>query len=230
MQRVLVIEDEPKTGQFISQGLSESGFLVEWARDGLDGLHLAREHAFDCIILDVMLPRLDGWGVLAALRTQQDTPVIFLTASGAVDSRVRGLRMGADDYLGKPFSFSELLERVRAVTRRGSRTERDPVLRMADLELDMSRAAARRAGQAFVLTAQEFKLLAVFVRHAHRVLSRAFLAEHVWGISFDTDTNIVDVAVRRLRAKVDEGHVLKLIRTVRGMGYCCTDRPLEAFD
>ncbi len=230
MKRVLVIEDEPKTGQFIRQGLSESGFLVEWVCDGLDGLHLAREHEFDCIILDVMLPKLDGWGVLAALRTQRDTPVIFLTANGALDSRVRGLRMGADDYLGKPFSFTELLERVRAVTRRGLRTERDALQRIADLELDMSRATARRGGKTFALTAQEFKLLSLFVRQAHRVLSRAYLAEHVWGIDFDTDTNIVDVAVRRLRAKVDDGHAVKLIRTVRGMGYCCTDRPLETVD
>jgi two-component system, OmpR family, copper resistance phosphate regulon response regulator CusR len=227
MKRVLVIEDEAKTAQFIRQGLSESGFLVECASDGLDGLHLAREHMFDCIVLDVMLPKLDGFSVLAALRTQSDTPVIFLTANGAVDSRVRGLKMGADDYLSKPFSFTELLERVRAVTRRGTRIERETALRIADLELDLARAVARRQGQAFTLTAQEFKLLALFVRNPHRVLSRAYLAEHVWGIDFDTDTNIVDVAVRRLRAKVDDGHEPKLIRTVRGMGYCCTDRPLE---
>jgi two-component system copper resistance phosphate regulon response regulator CusR len=147
-----------------------------------------------------------------------------------LDSRVHGLRMGADDYLGKPFSFTELLERVRAVTRRGLRTERDAMQRIADLELDMSRATARRGGKTFALTAQEFKLLSLFVRQAHRVLSRAYLAEHVWGIDFDTDTNIVDVAVRRLRAKVDDGHAVKLIRTVRGMGYCCTDRPLETLD
>jgi two-component system, OmpR family, copper resistance phosphate regulon response regulator CusR len=228
VKRILVIEDEPKTAQFIRQGLSESGYAVECAQDGLEGLHRAREHRFDCIILDVMLPGLDGWGVLAALRTQQDTPVIFLTANAALDSRIRGLKMGADDYLGKPFSFTELLERVRAVTRRGQGIEREGVARIADLELDLARASARRAGRSFALTAQEFKLLAVFVREQDKVLSRAYLAEHVWGIDFDTDTNIVDVAVRRLRAKVDDEHELKLIRTVRGMGYCCSERSMDS--
>lgn len=227
MKRVLVIEDEPKTAQFIRQGLSESGFLVESVGNGLDGLHLASEHAFDCIVLDVMLPGLDGWSVLAALRAQRDTPVIFLSANGAVDSRVRGLQLGADDYLGKPFSFTELLERVRALTRRSRSFQRASVLGIADLEIDLARAVARRAGRAFPLTAQEFKLLALFVRERDQVLSRAYLAEHVWGIDFDTDTNIVDVAVRRLRAKVDDEHEMKLIRTIRGMGYCCTDRPPE---
>jgi heavy metal response regulator len=228
VKRVLVIEDEPKTAQFIRQGLGESGFLVECASNGIDGLHLANEHAFDCIVLDIMLPGLDGWAVLAAVRTRQDTPIIFLSANGAVDSRVRGLRMGADDYLSKPFSFTELLERVRAVTRRSQRIDRASVLTIADLEVDLGRASARRAGRAFHLTAQEFRLLALFVRERNQVLSRSYLAEHVWGIDFDTDTNIVDVAVRRLRAKVDDGHATKLIRTVRGMGYCCSDRPVEA--
>lgn len=221
MHRVLIIEDETKTVTFLRRGLLEHGFAVEVATNGTDGLHLAMEHDFDCIVLDVMMPGLNGFNVLTALRASRSMPVIILSAQQGVDSRVRGLQLGADDYLVKPFSFTELLERVRALLRRATRADRDLRFVLGDLEIDLLGTKARRAGRLIQLTAKEFKLLSTFVQRRGATLSRAMLADVVWGINFETDTNIVDVAVRRLRNKIDTGHEVKLIHTVRGMGYRC---------
>ena len=217
--RILVIEDESKTAKFLKKGLGESGFIVDVAGDGLDGLHLVQEMEFDLIVLDVMLPGMDGWEVLTRLRQAgRRTPVLFLTARDAVHERVRGLELGADDYLVKPFAFSELLARVRSLLRRGPSRPQDSV-RVADLEIDLLRQRATRAGQRLDLTTKEFLLLSFFARRAGEVLSRTLIAEAVWDMNFDSDTNVVDVNVRRLRCKVDEPFSPKLIRTVRGAGY-----------
>ena len=217
--RILVIEDESKTAKFLKKGLGESGFIVDVTGDGLDGLHLVQEMEFDLIVLDVMLPGMDGWEVLTRLRQAgRRTPVLFLTARDAVHERVRGLELGADDYLVKPFAFSELLARVRSLLRRGPSRPQDSV-RVADLEIDLLRQRATRAGQRLDLTTKEFLLLSFFARRAGEVLSRTLIAEAVWDMNFDSDTNVVDVNVRRLRCKVDEPFSPKLIRTVRGAGY-----------
>lgn len=217
--KILIVEDEPKTGDYLRQGLAEAGFIVDLARDGLDGLHLAQSGEYDLIVLDVMLPRLDGWGVLETLRRAgRETPVLFLTARDQVEDRVRGLELGADDYLVKPFAFSELLARVRTLLRRG-RSKEPEVLRAADLELDLLRRRVLRAGQRIDLTAKEFALLELLLRRQGEVLPRSLIASQVWDMNFDSDTNVIEVAVRRLRAKVDEPFEPKLIRTVRGMGY-----------
>jgi two-component system copper resistance phosphate regulon response regulator CusR len=217
--RVLIAEDEAKTADYLRQGLTENGFIVDVAVDGIDGQHLALTGEYDLIILDVMLPGQDGWQVLHALRQSgKQTPVLFLTARDGVEDRVKGLDLGADDYLVKPFSFSELLARIRALLRRGKEIEPE-LLRVADLEVDLVRRRVTRAGQRIVLTAKEFLLLTLFVRRRGEVISRTAIAEQVWELNFDTDTNIVEVAVRRLRAKVDDPFEHKLIHTVRGMGY-----------
>jgi two-component system copper resistance phosphate regulon response regulator CusR len=217
--RILVIEDEAKTAKFLKKGLGEAGFVVDVAGDGLDGLELAKNIDFDLIILDIMLPTLDGWQVLTQLRQAgRHTQVLFLTARDAVDERVRGFELGADDYLVKPFAFSELLARVRSRLRRTSSRPQD-VLRMADLEIDLLRHRAMRAGHKLELTAKEFLLLTLLARRAGEVLSRTVIAEAVWDMNFDSDTNVVDVSVRRLRSKVDDPFSLKLIHTVRGSGY-----------
>lgn len=217
--KILIVEDEPKTGDYLRQGLAEAGFIVDLARDGLDGLHLAQSGEYDLIVLDVMLPRLDGWGVLETLRRAgRETPVLFLTARDQVEDRVRGLELGADDYLVKPFAFSELLARVRTLLRRG-RSKEPEVLRAADLELDLLRRRVLRAGQRIDLTAKEFALLELLLRRQGEVLPRSLIASQVWDMNFDSDTNVIEVAVRRLRAKVDDPFEPKLIRTVRGMGY-----------
>ena len=217
--KILIVEDEPKTGDYLRQGLSEAGFVVDLARDGLDGLHAATTAEYDLIVLDVMLPRLDGWGVLETLRRGgQQTPVLFLTARDQVEDRVRGLELGADDYLVKPFAFSELLARVRTLLRRG-RAKEPEVLRAADLEIDLLRRRVLRAGQRIDLTAKEFALLELLLRRQGEVLPRSLIASQVWDMNFDSDTNVIEVAVRRLRAKVDDPFEPKLIRTVRGMGY-----------
>ena len=218
--KILIVEDEPKTGDYLRQGLREAGFVVDLVQDGLDGLHLGIEGDQDLIILDVMLPRMDGWGVLQAL-TQAgiSTPVIFLTAKDHVDDRVRGLELGAADYLVKPFSFAELLARVRNVLRRGPATIESSVLQVADLEVDLLRRRVSRAGRRIDLTPKEFGLLELLVRRQGEVLPRSLIASLVWDMNFDSDTNVIEVAVRRLRAKVDEGFEVRLIQTVRGMGY-----------
>ena len=217
--KILIVEDEQKTGDYLRQGLTEAGFVVDLARDGLDGLHLAQTGDYDLLILDVMLPSLDGWGVLKAVRRAgHEMPVLFLTARDQVEDRVRGLELGADDYLVKPFAFSELLARVRTLLRRG-KTKEPEVLQAADLELDLMRRRVTRAGQRIDLTAKEFALLELLLRRQGEVLPRSLIASQVWDMNFDSDTNVIEVAVRRLRAKVDEPFEPKLIRTVRGIGY-----------
>jgi len=218
--RILIVEDEPKTGDYLKQGLTEAGFMVDLAREGVGGLHLAVTESYELAILDVMLPGLDGWGILAGIRRAgKDLPVMFLTARDAVDDRVKGLELGADDYLVKPFAFSELLARVRTLIRRGGKASTDPLLRLADLELDLLRRRVSRAGQRIDLTAKEFALLELLLRRQGEVLTRSLIASQVWDMNFDSDTNVIEVAMRRLRAKVDDAFEPKLIRTVRGMGY-----------
>lgn len=218
--KILIVEDEPKTGDYLRQGLREAGFVVDLVQDGLDGLHLGIEGDQDLIILDVMLPRMDGWGVLQALNQAGiRTPVIFLTAKDQVEDRVRGLELGAADYLVKPFSFAELLARVRNVLRRGPTATESSVLQVADLEVDLLRRRVSRAGRRIDLTPKEFGLLELLVRRQGEVLPRSLIASLVWDMNFDSDTNVIEVAVRRLRAKVDEGFEVRLIQTVRGMGY-----------
>jgi len=217
--KILVIEDEPKAAAYLRQGLAESGYAVEVAHDGTDGLHAAMNGDHDLVILDVMLPGIDGFAVLSALRTARQVPVLMLTARGKTDDKVRGFDLGADDYLVKPFQFPELLARVRALLKRGQTAPADPVVRVQDLEIDPVRHRATRGGQRIDLTAKEFALLTLLAQHAGEVLSRTQIASLVWDIHFDSDSNVVEVAVRRLRAKIDEPFPDKLIHTVRGVGY-----------
>lgn len=218
--KILIVEDEPKTGDYLKQGLMEAGFVVDLARDGEDGLHWALTETYDLMILDVMLPGIDGWAVLRGTREAgRQMPVLFLTARDHVDDRVRGLELGADDYLVKPFAFSELLARVRTLLRRSSTTKESEFLRAADLELDLIRRRVSRSGKRIDLTVKEFSLLELLLRRQGEVLPRSLIASQVWDMNFDSDTNVIEVAVRRLRAKMDEGFGPKLIHTVRGMGY-----------
>jgi two-component system copper resistance phosphate regulon response regulator CusR len=223
---ILLVEDEPKTRAYLSQGLGENGFEVATAHSGEVGLCAIRSSQYDLIVLDVMLPERDGWSLLREIRAGgNNTPVLFLTARDSVQDRVKGLELGADDYLIKPFAFSELLARIRSVLRRSP--ARQPArLRIADLEIDVARAQATRAGRRLELTPKQFSLLCLFVRRAGEVLSRKCLAEEVWDIRFETETNIVDVAIRRLRNKVDAPFPTKLIQSVRGAGYVLEHRPL----
>lgn len=217
--RILVVEDEHKTADYLKKGLSENGHVVDTANHGEDGLHLAMTEEYDLVVLDINLPGRDGWSILQTLRRAgRQVPVLILTASDKVEERVRGLNLGADDYLVKPFAFSELLARVRSVLRRGPVRQPERLV-VADLELDLPRHRASRAGQRLDLTPKEFALLALLARRRGEVLSRTIIAELVWEMHFDSDTNVVDVAVSRLRTKVDDPHALKLIRTVRGVGY-----------
>ena len=217
--RVLIVEDEKKMGDYLRQGLTENGFVVDLARDGIDGQHLALTEEYDLIILDVMLPGIDGWQVMKALRHAGKTmPVLFLTARDRVEDRVKGLELGADDYLIKPFAFSELLARVRTLLRRGKAREPE-TLRIANLEVDMLKRRGTRGDDRIDLTAKEFALLTLLMRRQGEVLSRTYIASQVWDMNFDSDTNVVEVAVRRLRAKIDDNYVPKLIHTMRGMGY-----------
>ncbi|MEW6370889.1 MAG: heavy metal response regulator transcription factor [Pseudomonadota bacterium] len=227
---ILVIEDEPKTGDYLQRGLSESGFTVRLARNGRDGLFIAREEEIELVVLDVMLPRMDGWQVLEALRADAATeqiPVLFLTARDEVEDRVRGLELGADDYLVKPFAFVELVARIRTLLRRGPVRE-DEMIRIGDMEIDVLRRRVRRGAQAIALTAQEFALLHLLARRQGQVLSRSLIASQVWDMNFDSDTNVIDAAVRRLRRKIDDPFPHKLIHTRRGMGYVCEAEPVDA--
>jgi two-component system, OmpR family, copper resistance phosphate regulon response regulator CusR len=218
--KLLIVEDEPKTADYLKRGLSEAGFVADIARTGTDGLHLALTESYDLVILDVMLPGVDGWEVLRSVRAAgSDTPVLFLTARDDVDDRVRGLELGADDYLIKPFSFAELLARVRTLLRRGKTPHALEKLAVADLELDLLHRRVTRAGNRIDLTAKEFALLELLMRRHSEVLPRSLIASQVWDMNFDSDTNVIDVAVRRLRAKIDDQFEAKLIQTVRGMGY-----------
>ena len=223
--RILVVEDETKIAAFLRKGLTESGFVVDVAGGGEDGLHRARSIAYDLIILDVMLPQLDGWAILKTLRQEgKQTPVLYLTARDSVPDRVKGLELGADDYLVKPFAFSELLARIRSILRRGPARQPETI-RVADLEVDLARLRATRAGQRLDLTPKEFALLSLLVRRTGEVLSRTLIAEQVWDMNFDSDTNVVDVHIRHLRAKLDDPFARKLIHTVRGVGYVLEERP-----
>ncbi|WP_445400447.1 heavy metal response regulator transcription factor [Zobellella sp. An-6] len=218
--KLLVIEDEIKTGDYLNRGLSEAGFVVDLARTGLDGHHLAMVEPYDLIILDVMLPDVDGWRIVQSLRDEgRQVPVLFLTARDSVEDRVKGLELGADDYLVKPFAFAELLARVRSLLRRGSAAPQDDRLQVADLTLELSRRRVSRGAERIHLTNKEFALLELLVRRQGEVLPRSLIASLVWDMNFDSDTNVIDVAIRRLRAKIDDGFEPKLIQTVRGMGY-----------
>jgi two-component system copper resistance phosphate regulon response regulator CusR len=220
--RVLVVEDHPKLADYLRKGLTENGYVVDVAADGIDGRHLAVNGEYDIVVLDVMLPGLDGFAVLKAIRAAKDVAVLMLTARDQVEDRVRGLQDGADDYLVKPFAFSELLARLTALRRRGVRsggTSEPTTLTFGDLQLDLARRKASRGGQALELTNKEFLILALLMRRRGEVLSRTVIAEQVWDMNFDSDTNVVEVAVRRLRAKLDDPFETPMLRTVRGMGY-----------
>ncbi|MDW3683538.1 heavy metal response regulator transcription factor [Cupriavidus sp. CuC1] len=215
---ILVIEDDPKTGDYLKKGLRESGYAVDLARTGTDGLHMALEHSYDLVVLDVMLPGIDGWEIMRTLRARRDLPVIFLTARDHVNDRIHGLELGADDYLVKPFSFIELVLRIRTLLRRGVVREAE-LFEFADLKLDVLRRKVTRQGVEIVLTNKEFLLLHLLVKRQGEALSRTLIAAEVWDMNFDSDTNVVDVAIKRLRAKVDLPFDKKLIHTVRSIGY-----------
>ena len=223
---LLLIEDEMKLGDYLHKGLTESGFSVDLSRDGAQGLAMALTSSYDAIVLDVMLPGLDGFKVLEVLRRTASTPVLMLSARDDVADRVRGLEGGADDYLAKPFAFSELLARLRALMRRGSLQESTFYV-LADLQLDMSTRRVQRGGRRIDLTAKEFRLLSVLLRRQGQIISRAVLSDQVWGMNFDSETNVVEVAIRRLRAKIDMPFPEKLLHTVRGMGYVLERRAAE---
>lgn len=222
--RVLIVEDEAKTAAYLAKGLREHGFVADVARDGRDGLQMATSETYDVAILDVMLPGRDGWSVLQDLRRSGSSlPVLFLTARDSVPDRVRGLELGADDYLVKPFAFSELLARIRTILRRGSSRQPEELC-VGDLDVDLVRRKVQRAGQKLELSPKEFALLSLLLRRSGEVLSRTLIAEQVWDMNFDSDTNVVDVHIRRLRAKVDDPFDRKLIHTVRGAGYVLEER------
>lgn len=223
--KILVIEDELKAAEYLRQGLTESGFAVEVVHNGVDGLHAAVNGDHDLVLLDLMLPGIDGFAVLSALRTSRQVPVLMLTARGNTDDKVRGFGLGADDYLVKPFAFPELLARVRALLKRAQPHVTDPLLRIADLEIDPVRHRATRSGQRIDLSAKEFALLTLLMQRTGEVLSRTQISSLVWDIHFDSDTNVVEVAIRRLRAKIDDPFDAKLIHTVRGVGYVLERRP-----
>ncbi|ACM21512.1 winged helix-turn-helix heavy metal transcriptional response regulator [Geotalea daltonii FRC-32] len=222
--RILVIEDEVKTAAFIRKGLRESGYTADVANEGFEGLDLALTREYDIIILDVMLPGLDGWQIISRIRKlKKDTPIIFLTARDAIQDRIKGLELGADDYLVKPFAFSELLVRIRTILRRGPvRTQE--LITIGDLEIDLMGHRVTRGGKRLDLTPKEFALISLLARRSGEVLTRVRIAERIWDIDFESDTNVVDVHMRRLRAKVDDPFEKKLIHTVRGVGYVLEER------
>ncbi|AEV63961.1 transcriptional regulator [Pseudomonas ogarae] len=225
--KLLIVEDQTKTGQYLRQGLSEAGFNADLVADGITGQQLALSGEYALLILDVMLPGRDGWQILQAVRgAGLDTPVLFLTARDAVQDRVHGLELGADDYLVKPFAFSELLARVRSLLRRGSSTQQETSLQLADLRLDLIRRRVERSGRRIDLTAKEFALLEMLLRRQGEVLPKSLIASQVWDMNFDSDTNVIEVAIRRLRIKIDDDFPSKLIHTVRGMGYVLEERAL----
>jgi two-component system copper resistance phosphate regulon response regulator CusR len=222
--KILVIEDEPRAAEYLRQGLSEHGYMVEIARTSADGLHSAVGGDHDLVLLDIMLPGIDGFAVLSALRTAKQTPVLMLTARGNTDDKVRGFDLGADDYLVKPFQFPELLARVRALLKRGAQTVPEDVLSVANLQVDLVKHRVIRSGDSIDLTPKEFALLVLLMRRSGEVLSRTQIASLVWDINFDSDTNVVEVAIRRLRAKIDDPFDEKLVHTVRGVGYVFEQR------
>ncbi len=225
--RALIIEDEKKTAQYLKKGLTESGFLIDVAENGEDGLHLAMMAEYSFIILDVMLPDRDGWSIITELRKAgKQTPVIFLTAKDAIDDRVRGLELGADDYLVKPFAFSELLARIKTVLRRGP-ARHPEVLQVKDLEIDFLKRKAKRGTKHLDLSPKEFLLLWLLASHKGEILTRTYISEQVWDMNFDCDTNVVDVAILRLRKKLDAPFPVKLLHSVRGVGYVLEDRSEE---
>ncbi len=223
---ILIVEDELKTAQYLRKGLTEQGCTVAMAHDGIEGQYLALEHDYDVIVLDAMLPQRDGFEVLRNVRQVKQTPVIMLTARDSVEDRIKGLHDGADDYLVKPFSFLELLARLQALARRG-RTQEPMLLRIANLQIDLIARKATRAGLRIDLTAKEFSLLAVLARRQGEILSKTAIAELVWDMNFDSNTNVVEVGVKRLRAKIDAGFAPKLLHTIRGMGYVMEPRDDE---
>ncbi|CAI1154398.1 Transcriptional activator protein CopR [Serratia rubidaea] len=222
--RILVVEDDTSTGDYLKKGLGEAGYGVDLARNGTDGLFRALEHGYDAIVLDVMLPGIDGWQIIEVLRKKSDVPILFLTARDGVQDRIHGLELGADDYLVKPFSFTELVLRLRTLLRRGTVRESDHYA-IADLHIDVLRRRVTRQETLIPLTNKEFMLLHLLARREGEVLSRTMIASQVWDMNFDSDTNVVDVAIKRLRAKIDRPFATKLIHTVRGIGYVCEARP-----
>lgn len=226
--KILVIEDEPKAAAYLRQGLTESGFTVDTAPDGESGLRAAETWEYDLVICDVMLPVRDGFSVVAALRRGgRRTPILLVTARDQVDDRVHGLDLGADDYIAKPFAFAELLARVRAILRRAFSGEPD-VYQVADLAVDVRRRRVERGGRRIDLTPREFALLQFFLEHTGEVIPRTLITDRVWGMNFDSDTNVLDVQIRRLRAKIDEQASAPLLHTVRGVGYVLEDREATA--
>lgn len=223
--KLLIVEDEPKTGSYLKKGFTESGYVVDLAYDGVDGLYQATTNHYDLIILDIMLPKLNGWQVLQTMRSSQlDTPIIILSAKDQVEDRVKGLELGANDYVVKPFAFVELLARVKnALRQQKGQFKNDATLAVADLSMDLLKRTVHRGGDVILLTAKEFSLLELFLQRRGEVLSRSLISSLIWDMNFDSDTNVIDVAIKRLRAKIDKPYNIKLIHTVRGMGYKLDD-------
>jgi len=223
--KLLLIEDEEKTSSYINRALSEQGFTLDVVDNGVEGLHLALEYEYDAIVLDIMLPGMDGYQILERLRACKQTPVLMLSARGSVEERVKGLRHGADDYLPKPFSLIELVARIQALLRRRPGDGADITqLHIHDLHLDLLARRVTRGGDRLELTAKEYALLSLLARHQGEILSKMMIAEQVWDMNFDSDANVVEVAIKRLRAKVDNPYPVKLLHTVRGMGYVLETR------